>query len=117
MAPVVSVPPAAPAPPAPAKTPAPPEVAATSAAPPPPATSAPPAMKTAPAPSWQRARVTSRGATNVRAAASLDSAVVVQLPPGSVVEVQRTDNEWWRARGAGASRFAGYIRQDRLVFK
>jgi SH3 domain-containing protein len=114
VAPVVSVPPNVTPPPAPAApAPAAAVVADTGSTP----TGEAPAAKAKPAPSWQRARVTSRGATNVRASASLNSAVVVQLPPGSVVEVQRTENEWWRARGTGAARFEGYIRQDRLVFK
>ncbi len=66
---------------------------------------------------WQTARVISTGKTNVRAGPTLDSAIVVQLDPGAVVLVQRTGNEWWRAKPSSGAAFDGYIRQDRLVFK
>jgi uncharacterized protein YgiM (DUF1202 family) len=66
---------------------------------------------------WRSARTTSRGKTNVRAGPTLQSATVAELDPGAVVLVQRTGNEWWRARPAAGAAFDGYIRQDRLVFK
>jgi hypothetical protein len=31
--------------------------------------------------------------------------------------VQKTANEWWRARAEKDPGFEGYIRNDRLVFK
>jgi hypothetical protein len=66
---------------------------------------------------WRQARTTSSGKTNVRAAPSLQSATVTQLFPGSVILVQQTDGEWWRAKPSRGAAFGGYIRQDRLVFK
>ena len=100
----------APAPPAPAKRVEP----------------APPAGPAAPAPaareegSWRQARSTSRGKTNVRAKPTLDSAIVIELDPGDVIQVQRSGTAlWWRAKSRPNARkpFEGYIRQDRLVFK
>lgn len=66
---------------------------------------------------WLKARITSKGKTNVRAGPTLESAIVTQLDPGTPVLVQRTGGEWWRAKAAGRAPFEGYIRQDRLVFK
>jgi SH3-like domain-containing protein len=66
---------------------------------------------------WRTARVISSGKTNVRAAATLQSAVVAQLDPGAIVLVQRMGGEWWRAKSSAGAAFEGYIREDRLVFK
>ena len=68
---------------------------------------------------WKEARTTSRGKTNVRAKAGIDSAIVAALDPGDVVLVQRTGSIWWRAKSRPNARqpFEGFIRQDRLVFK
>ena len=66
---------------------------------------------------WQEARVVATGKTNVRAQPSTRSALVAELHPGSVVRVQRTGSEWWRARPNRGTAFDGYIRQDRLVFR
>jgi hypothetical protein len=66
---------------------------------------------------WQMARVLPGGRTNVRAGPRIDSAIVIQLDAGAVVLVQRTGNEWWRAKQSAGAPFDGYIRQDRLVFK
>jgi hypothetical protein len=65
---------------------------------------------------WQAARVVASGKTNVRARPTLQSAIVVELHPGDVVLVQRTQTEWWRAKVRKGA-IEGYIRQDRLVFK
>ena len=112
---------------APAKAPQPtPAVApAKAAAPPPPA--AAPAKATTPSPpapapaadGWIPARALSTGGkTNVRAAPNTTGAVVAQIDPGTPVQVQRTANEWWKARGtSGGKAFEGYIRQDRLAFR
>ena len=67
--------------------------------------------------SWQTARVPSSGKTNVRATPNLQGAIVAQLDPGAVVLVQKTGNEWWKAKPTSGAGFEGYIRQDRLVFK
>jgi Bacterial SH3 domain len=110
--------PAAPATPAIASAPI-----TTSIASAPAATAAPPAPVTRSTPAreagvpWQSARVLASGKTNVRAGPTLQSAVIVQLYPGAIVLVQRTDNEWWRAKPSRGTAFEGYIRQDRLVFK
>jgi hypothetical protein len=69
--------------------------------------------------SWRSARVVPVGMTNVRSAPTLQSAIVVQLYPGAVVQVQRAANDWWRAKTKTPKGTAveGYIREDRLVFK
>lgn len=123
-----AAPPPAATPPAPAKPavalapPAPPKpaVAVTPPAPakPAPQTEAAPAKPAPqPDPAWQAARVLSSGKTNVRGGPRLESAIVIELPPGSPVLVQKTGTEWWRARSASGAPFEGYIRQDRLDFK
>jgi hypothetical protein len=66
---------------------------------------------------WREVRTLFTGKTNVRAGPSLQAGIVAELHPGSVVMVQRTGNEWWRARPSRGNAFEGYIRQDRLVFK
>ncbi len=63
------------------------------------------------------ARATPTGKTNVRAGPTLQSAIVLELHPGSVVMVQNTGTEWWKARQSSGAPWEGYIRQDRLVFK
>ena len=95
--------------PTPAPTP-PPAVAA-----PPPVVKPPPKAIVAEAP-WRPARVIASGRTNVRAAANIASPVVVQLDPGALVLVQKTANEWWRAKPRSGTGFSGYIREDRLNF-
>ena len=109
-APATPVPPAA-RPTPPAAKPAPPASTA-------PAATAPvAAAPVAAAPAWQRARVLASGKTNVRGGPRLDSAVVIELAPGTPVLVQKTANEWWRARPASGPPFDGFIRQDRLDFR
>jgi len=140
-APAVAVAPNGPAPSAPASPPVrmpPPSNPVVAAAPTPAPAHAPPPplwpkaaepvrpaapVATAPAPaapvdaSWQNARTPSDGKTNVRATPSTGGAVVTQLDPGATVLVQKTANEWWKAKAAGGKPFEGYIRQDRLVFR
>ena len=65
-------------------------------------------------PSWKSARTAASGRTNVRAAANLTSAVVIQLDPGALILVQPTATEWWKVKPLGGAGFSGYIRQDRL---
>jgi hypothetical protein len=108
--------------PAPALAATPPPALARPVPPAPPvAKAAPPPVVTAPHPvaveaPWSPARVVASGRTNVRAAANLASPVVVQLDPGALVLVQKTANEWWRAKPRNGAGFSGYIREDRLVF-
>ena len=118
--------PAAPSPPpaqAKAPPPSPPPAQAQAKAPPPAPAPAPvastappdsPAISSAP---WQPARVIATGKTNVRGGPRLDSAVVIELHPGTPVLVQKTANEWWRARPTSGAAFDGFIRQDRLDFR
>jgi SH3 domain-containing protein len=91
------------------------------AAAPPPPPPPPPRVAAAPAaagdPNWKMARSTPSGKTNVRAGPNLQSSVVIELHPGSVVMVQGTGTEWWKARQSSGVPWEGYIRQDRLVFK
>jgi hypothetical protein len=68
-------------------------------------------------PEWRMARVVASGKTNVRAAPSVEAAIVAQLAPGSPVRVQRATGDWWRAKPAKGEGFDGYIRQDRLLLR
>jgi hypothetical protein len=108
-------------PPAAAAKPVAPAAAPKLAATPPPAPAPPPAAPTAPteqaAGTWQRARTSFTGKTNVRGGPTLQSPIIKELHPGSVVMVQKADNDWWKARPSSGPAFDGYIREDRLVFK
>jgi hypothetical protein len=107
-------------PPPPVKSSPPPAPVKVAPAPPPPVK---PVAATAPAPaadgSWLNARVlASGGRTNVRSTPSTAGHIVIQLDPGTPVLVQKTANDWWKAKPAsGTARFEGYIRQDRLAFR
>jgi hypothetical protein len=96
--------------------PAPPPVAAKPVAVPTPAPAPPPTAVPANS-TWQMARTPVTRKTNVRAGPTLQSAIVAELHPGSVVMVQKTGTEWWKARPSSGTQFDGYIREDRLVFK
>jgi hypothetical protein len=91
--------------------------AAPPAAPAPAVAKPPPARAPVRQAQWVTVRVVAGGRTNVRAGPRLQSAIVIRLDPGSLVQVQRTGADWWRARAARGPRFDGYIRQDRLVFR
>ena len=64
--------------------------------------------------SWQAARATAKGRTNVRAAASIDSAVVIQLDPGALILVQPASSPWWKVKPRRGAAFSGYIRDNRF---
>jgi hypothetical protein len=66
---------------------------------------------------WRPARTVSKGRTNIRAADSLKSPVLTQLPPGVKILVQETSAEWWKVKSGGRASFSGYIRRDRVVFE
>ena len=66
---------------------------------------------------WKRARTIARGRTNVRAAASVDSPLVIKLGPGATLLAQRTSTDWWKVKPRSGPGFSGYVRQDRLVFE
>jgi hypothetical protein len=66
---------------------------------------------------WKTARTITSGRTNVRASPDIHSPIVAHLPPGSVILVQPTGGEWWRAWSRDGAKFEGYIRDDRLVVK
>jgi hypothetical protein len=68
-------------------------------------------------PSWRPARATRKGRTNVRAAASLDSSVVIQIDPGTRILVQRASADWWKVKPRTGAGFSGYVRQDRFTFE
>lgn len=103
----------APSPPV-ASQPAAPVAQAPAAAPKPgPAPALPEARESA---GWKPARTLARGRSNVRAAPTVSSAVVVELPPDVAVLVQETGGEWYRVKSPGRARFDGYIRRDRVVF-
>jgi hypothetical protein len=101
----------APAPATPAPKPAVAQVASIQPAP------SPPAGPAAVTDGWREARVVPTGKTNVRASPTTQSPIVAELHPGAVVMVQRTATDWWRARPSKGTKFDGYIRQDRLVFR
>lgn len=63
---------------------------------------------------WKAARTIAAGRTNVRAAASVDSRLVIQLDPGAKILVQAASPPWFRVKPVSGPGFAGYIRQDRL---
>ena len=75
------------------------------------------AQPSAPDEGWREVRTVPSGKTNVRKGPSTQTPIVAELYPGSVVRVQKTENEWYRARPNKGSAFDGFIRQDRLVFK
>jgi len=101
-----------PAPAAPVVTAA---VAPAAPAPAPPRAAPPPEVDSG----WQQARAVPTGMTNVRAGPTLQSAIVVRLFPGAVVQVQRAAADWWRVRTRTPKGVvvSGYIREDRLVLK
>lgn len=68
-----------------------------------------------PAATWKSARTTSSGRTNVRERADVRSRVVTRLDPGAPILVQSTGGDWYRVKPRGGARFAGYVREDRLV--
>lgn len=117
---------------APAPAPAPTKAATSNRPPPPPAPQAAaraPAVAPAPAsaaatsaPSgdapWKSARaISSGGRTNVRASPSTTAPVVTMLNPGQPLLAQAAGGDWYRVKPTSGSAFAGYIRQDRLVFE
>lgn len=113
-APVKASPPAAKAKPTP--PPPPPKV---SAAPVTVADAAPPTQTQTPAPTgeWREARTVPTSKTNVRAGPSIQTPIVTELFPGSVLMIQSTGSDWYRVRPSRGNAFEGYIRQDRLVIK
>ncbi|MGZ5060465.1 MAG: SH3 domain-containing protein [Usitatibacter sp.] len=82
------------------------------------AKAAPPAARSdsrpASADEWKPARTIAKGRTNVRSAASVDSALVTHLEPGTRILVQRASSDWWKVRPRNGARFSGYIRGDRV---
>ena len=100
---------------------APPPAAMAAAAPPPAKTTPPPPTKaTAPVKSadgWITARVIFGGRTNVRENPNTNATIVTRVDPGDFVLVQKTGNEWYRARSARGAAWEGYIREDRLAIK
>jgi len=94
-----------------------------------PATSNRPLPSPAPAPAaapstqvgeadWKSARtISSGGRTNVRASPSTTASVVVMLSPGQPLLAQPAGGDWYRVKPTSGTAFAGYIRQDRLVFE
>ena len=83
-----------------------------------PAATAPPSQ---PAPSaadaWRRARTIAAGRTNIRSAPAVSSRLAGQLPPGSPILAQPASGDWWKVKPRSGAGFAGYIREDRLVFE
>lgn len=89
---------------------------------------APPAEKPGPAPEivpnaasadaqWKSARTVANTRTIVRKAASVDSAMVIRLAPGTQVLARPSTAPWWEVKPRSGAGFRGYIRQDRLVFE
>jgi hypothetical protein len=81
----------------------------------PPARAAPPpAAARAAEPAWMPAHTVAKGHTNVRAAASVSSRLVIQLDPDVPILVQKGTGDWWKARSANGAVFSGFIRDDRV---
>ncbi len=76
-----------------------------------------PAARPAAAVSWRPARTIAKGRTNVRAAARVESPMVIKLAPGTTLLAQRTSTDWWKVKPRRGAGFSGYIREDRLVFE
>jgi hypothetical protein len=66
--------------------------------------------------SWKEARTTSIGKSNVRSGPSIDTAIVMQLFPGSVVLVQPAGKDWFKVKPPNGPAY-GYIRGDRLHYR
>ena len=66
---------------------------------------------------WKPARTTPKGRTIVRAAASVDSPIVIKLAPGTQILVRRTSSPWWEVKPRAGAGFRGFIREDRLVIE
>lgn len=75
-----------------------------------------PVAQSAPGP-WKPARTTTKGRTNLRAATSVDSAIVAKLAPGTAVLARQTTPSWWEVRPRKGQGFRGYVREDRLAFE
>ena len=84
----------------------------------PPAAPAPPSQpEPAAADAWRRARTIAAGRTNIRSAPAVSSRLAGQLPPGSPILAQPASGDWWKVKPRSGAGFAGYIREDRLVFE
>ena len=66
---------------------------------------------------WKPARTTAKGRTNVRAAASLDSPIVIKLGPGTRILGRQASASWWKVKPRSGAGFSGFVRQDRLAFE
>jgi len=84
---------------------------------PPAAPAAPSPPETAAADAWRRARTIAAGRTNIRSAPAVSSRLAGQLPPGSPILAQPASGDWWKVKPRSGAGFAGYIREDRLVFE
>jgi hypothetical protein len=71
----------------------------------------------APEAAWQAARAITKGRTNVRRAASIDSDIVTHLDPGARIHVQPVGGDWWKVKPRKGPAFAGYVRRDRFTFE
>lgn len=65
---------------------------------------------------WKFARTVAKGRTYVRAAASVDAALVVKLEPGTKVLARRVGSSWWEVKPRSGKGVLGYIRESRLDF-
>ncbi len=65
---------------------------------------------------WKFARTVAKGRTFVRAAANVDSALVVKLEPGTKVLARRAGSSWWEVKPRSGKGTLGYIRESRLDF-
>lgn len=110
---------------APSRSPAPAPVSPPAAAPPkaaaankpPQATAVTKPIEAGGGASWKSARTTSNGGrTNVRASPSTTAPIVTMLNPGQPLLAQSAGGDWYRVKPASGTAFAGFIRQDRLVF-
>jgi Bacterial SH3 domain len=65
---------------------------------------------------WLQAFSVDKDKTNIRATPSVDSAIVIQMAPGSVLEVKQSQSvDWYEVRRIGTINVTGFVRNDRVT--
>jgi SH3 domain-containing protein len=66
---------------------------------------------------WKKARLASKGETQLHAAPRADAEVVATLEPGTPVRVQFAGGNWWRVKPQSDVSLEGYIPRERITFR
>ena len=66
---------------------------------------------------WKKARLATKGETQLRAAPRADAEVVATLEPGTPVRVQFAGGNWWRVKPQSGLSPEGYIPRERITFR